>query len=278
MNEQPTHLDLFSGIGGFALAAGWAGFKTIGFCEIEPYCQAVLKKHWPQVPIHSDIRKLQGKKYRGCSLLTGGFPCQPYSLAGKRRGKNDDRHLWPEMFRIIQEAEPSWIIGENVAGIIGMELERVLIDLESENYETQCFIIPACAVNAPHKRERIWIVANRNGEGLEGQSWHEICEREREREREIGSIAKNRVLDLWPTPSASEHKYRLKGKTQASKCLEAMARIGDISKTPVGKGGGLNPAFVEWLMGYPEGWTELKDWATPSSRKSPTKSSKASKK
>jgi DNA (cytosine-5)-methyltransferase 1 len=162
VNEQPTHLDLFSGIGGFALAAGWAGFKTIGFCEIDKFCQGVLKKHWPKTPIHENIKELRGGAYAGCTLLTGGFPCQPFSQAGKRRGKEDDRHLWPEMLRIIKEAKPCWIIGENVAGIIHMELDQVCSDLEACGYEVQPLIIPACGVDAPHRRYRVWIIANNN--------------------------------------------------------------------------------------------------------------------
>ena len=162
MNEKPTHLDLFSGIGGFALAAGWAGFETIGFCEIEPYCQAVLKKHWPQVPIHTDIRELRGGGQR-IDLLTGGFPCQPFSFAGKRRGKDDDRYLWQEMFRIIKETNPAWIIGENVAGIINLGLQETITNLEAFDYEVRVFDISALSIDAVHKRERIWIVANSNG-------------------------------------------------------------------------------------------------------------------
>lgn len=157
--DEPTHLDLFSGIGGFALAAGWAGFKTIGFCDNEPYAQAVLKKHWPDVPIHGDIKTLDGTAYRGVTLLTGGFPCQPFSNAGKRRGKDDDRYLWPEMLRIIREARPSWVVGENVIGIIGLALDQVLSDLEKEGYEVEPIIIPACGVDANHRRSRVWIVA-----------------------------------------------------------------------------------------------------------------------
>ena len=159
MNEKPTHLDLFSGIGGFALAAGWAGFETVGFCDNEPYAQAVLKKHWPNVPIHGDIKALDGKAYRGVSLLTGGFPCQPFSCAGKQRGKDDDRYLWPQMLRVIQEARPAWIVGENVVGIIGLALEQVCSDLEACGYEVEPIIIPACGVDAPHRRNRVGVVA-----------------------------------------------------------------------------------------------------------------------
>jgi DNA (cytosine-5)-methyltransferase 1 len=163
VNEKPTHLDLFSGIGGFALAAGWAGFETIGFCEIEPYCQAILKKHWPQVPIHTDIRELRGGGGQRIDLLTGGFPCQPFSFAGKRRGKDDDRYLWQEMFRIIKETNPAWIIGENVAGIINLGLQETITNLEAFDYEVRVFDISALSIDAVHKRERIWIVANSNG-------------------------------------------------------------------------------------------------------------------
>ena len=159
MNEK-THLDLFSGIGGFALAAKWNGYRTVGFCDNEPYAQAVLKKHWPEVPIHKDIREVRGELYAGVTLLTGGFPCQPFSVAGKQRGKDDNRYLWPEMLRVIQEARPTWIIGENVAGIVNLALDQVCADLEGQGYEVEPIIIPACSVDAPHKRDRVWIVAH----------------------------------------------------------------------------------------------------------------------
>jgi len=158
--NEPTHLDLFSGIGGFALAAKWNGYRTVAFCDNEPYAQAVLKKHWPDVPIHKDIREVRGKLYAGVTLLTGGFPCQPFSVAGKQRGKDDDRYLWPEMLRVIREARPAWIIGENVAGIVNMALDQVCADLEAEGYEIEPLIIPACGVDAPHKRDRVWIIAH----------------------------------------------------------------------------------------------------------------------
>jgi len=154
------HIDLFSGIGGFALAALWAGFKTEVFCEKDKFCQQILKKHWPKVPIIEDIRDFDGTKWRGATILTGGFPCQPFSIAGKRRGKEDDRYLWPEMLRVISEAKPTWVLGENVAGIVHLALDQVLADLESEGYETATFIIPACAINAPHRRNRVWIIAH----------------------------------------------------------------------------------------------------------------------
>lgn len=158
-------VDLFSGIGGFSLAAHWAGFTTQVFCERDPFCQTVLRKHWPSVPIISDIREFDGTQYKGAELLTGGFPCQPFSVAGKRLGNQDYRFLWPEMLRVIREVKPTWIVGENVAGIINMELDGVLSDLENEGYATQAFVLPACAVNAPHKRNRVWMVGYSKHDG-----------------------------------------------------------------------------------------------------------------
>ena len=151
------HLDLFSGIGGFAIAAQAAGCQTIGFSEIEPYACKVLKHHWPKVPNYGDIRNIRGVS---ADLVTGGFPCQPFSVAGHKRGSEDDRHLWPEMLRVIAEAGPSWVLGENVPGIIGMELDNVLSDLENIGYAAWPVVIPACAVDARHRRDRVWIMAH----------------------------------------------------------------------------------------------------------------------
>ena len=154
-----THLDLFSGIGGFALAANWAGYQTIGFCEIEDYPRRILSKRFPGIPVHRDVRGLNGSQYTGCDLITGGYPCQPFSQAGQRRGAADDRHLWPEMYRIIKQARPASIVAENVAGHITLGLDEVLADLESEGYATRTLVLPACAKNAPHRRDRCWVIA-----------------------------------------------------------------------------------------------------------------------
>ena len=155
-------LDLFSGIGGFALAAQWVwgdDLDIVSFCEIDPFCQKVLKKHWPDVPCCEDVRKIQGKDYGTIDLISGGFPCQPFSVAGNRRGQNDDRHLWPEMFRIINEVRPRWVVGENVANFVNMELDNSISDLESIGYTCEPFDIPACGVGAKHKRHRCFMVA-----------------------------------------------------------------------------------------------------------------------
>lgn len=157
------HRDLFSGIGGFSLAALWTWGKDheiVSFCEKNKFCQKVLKKHWPDVSCIDDIFDLKGGKDGTIDLITAGFPCQPFSHAGKQAGKKDDRYLWPETLRMVQEDKPRWFIGENVPGIINMALDTVLSDLESEGYETETFIIPACAIGAPHRRERIWIIAH----------------------------------------------------------------------------------------------------------------------
>lgn len=158
-------LDLFSGIGGFSLGLERAGMDTVGFCEIEPYCQKVLKKHWPDVPIYNDVRTLPDE-YTGppVDVICGGYPCQPFSVAGKREGAADDRHLWPAMFACIKQFRPRWIIGENVAGHINMGIDQVLSDLEIEAYTTRAFVIPACALDAPHRRDRVWIIAHSNSQ------------------------------------------------------------------------------------------------------------------
>ena len=156
-------IGLFSGIGGFEYAAQqvWGDELEI-VCMIEnaKFAQKVLKKNFPGTTILGDIKDVSARDFRAINLLTGGFPCQPFSVAGKRKGTDDDRAIWKEMFRIITECHPGWIIAENVHGIISMELDSVLSDLESEGYEVQTFVIPAVAVDAPHKRDRVWIVAN----------------------------------------------------------------------------------------------------------------------
>lgn len=131
--------------------------RTVAFCEIDPYCRAVLKKHWPDVPCYEDVRTIPRI---GCDLICGGFPCQPWSVAGKQRGTADDRHLWPAMLEVIRRERPAWVIGENVAGIVKLGLDQVLADLEGEGYAARTFGIPAVGVGANHRRHRIWIVAH----------------------------------------------------------------------------------------------------------------------
>ncbi len=189
-----THLDLFSGIGGFAMAAQRAGFTTVGFSEIEPYACKILKRHWPTVPNYGDIKNITretmadaqsrqsgqqetwnwregalggsqeaGRTGGNITLITGGFPCQPFSTAGKRGGAADDRALWPEMRRVIAAARPAFVLGENVPGIVSMELDSVLDDLGKLGYSARAIAVPACAVDARHRRQRIWIMAYADG-------------------------------------------------------------------------------------------------------------------
>jgi len=154
-----TFGSLFAGIGGFDLGLERAGMICKWQVEIDPYCNKILEKHWPNVKRYEDIKTVGSLEY--VDLICGGFPCQPFSQAGKQKGHEDDRYLWPEMLRVITQARPAWILGENVAGIVGLALDRVLLDLENTGYTTRTFIIPACAVDARHRRDRVWIVANR---------------------------------------------------------------------------------------------------------------------
>lgn len=198
-------IELFAGIGGIALAAEWVGIETVAFCERDPFCQKVLKKHWPDVPIFDDVKTLNREVLEEAGIIepggtidiiSGGFPCQPFSAAGRKKGREDDRDLWPEMFRIIQELKPTWVVGENVANFVNMELERTCTDLESEGYETQTFIIPACGVDAKHQRNRTFVVAysdsvkQRPGDGFQ-QSERNTA---RERTSDSGALESFKTL------------------------------------------------------------------------------------
>ena len=162
MIDEIKVLDLFSGIGGISLGLERANpaFRTVAFCEREAYPRAILKKHWPEIPIYDDVRTLQADRLGRIDIVSGGYPCQPFSVAGKQLGKEDDRHLWPEMARIIRQCNPTWVLAENVAGHITMGLDEVLSDLEGQGYSARPFVIPACAIGAPHRRDRVWIIAH----------------------------------------------------------------------------------------------------------------------
>jgi DNA (cytosine-5)-methyltransferase 1 len=157
------HVDLCSGIGGFSLGFEWAGLsKPVLFCDVEPWCRRVLSKHWPDVPVASDVKELANDPdglVPDCDILTAGYPCQPFSLAGERRGTEDDRHIWPYILSIVKAKRPAWCVFENVYGHVSMGLDEVLSDLEGEGYAARPFIVPACAADAPHRRDRVWIVA-----------------------------------------------------------------------------------------------------------------------
>ena len=190
------HISLFSGIGGFDLASEWMGWTNVASCEINPFGRKVLDYYWPSAYHHDDIHTLTKEllieksnwNEQEPTILTGGFPCQPYSAAGKRLGKEDERHLWPEMLRVIRSIRPRWVVGENVRGIIswseGLVFEEVQADLEKEGYEVWAFLLPACGVDAPHRRDRVWFVAYRNGKRLERG---EGIERKRGKHKPIGA-------------------------------------------------------------------------------------------
>jgi DNA (cytosine-5)-methyltransferase 1 len=160
------HLDLFSGIGGFSLGLETAGLvETVAFCDFDEYCQQVLKKNFPGVPVYNDVKELNHERLKAdgidtIDIITGGYPCQPFSVAGRKKGEQDSRHVWPEMFRLIQELRPTWVIGENVGGHIKLGLDTVLENLESEGYSARTFSISASSIGANHKRERVWIMAH----------------------------------------------------------------------------------------------------------------------
>lgn len=183
------HLDLFSGIGGFALAAQWAGIETVAFCEIDKFCHKVLNKNFPGIPIHDDIKTLNGADYAGIDIITGGYPCQPFSIAGNQKAEKDDRHLWSEMFRVITQAKPTWVVCENVYGHVTLGLDKVINDMESRGYTVQSFVIPAMAKGCNHRRDRVFIVAyatsNGCNEGATGPSNEKaIAKRREEKQKE----------------------------------------------------------------------------------------------
>ena len=295
-----THLSLFSGIGGLDLAAESAGLQTVGQCEWADYPTKILEKHWPDVPKWRDIRTLTGDSFYGktglrtVDVISGGFPCQPFSQAGKRMGQDDDRYLWPEMLRVIREICPVWVIGENVPGIINLALDTVLSDLESESYEAQPFIIPACGVDAPHRRDRVCILAHavnggramrrhrelqnagtdgEKGSDNRGRTTAAIAgERGQDKPAAIGMAdgvraavyktdpdAKSKRLQRSATESfmecSSRERERERERERPGGYRHQLTELTEV--TPRGRIGYLNPNWTEWLMGYPIGWTEL---------------------
>jgi DNA (cytosine-5)-methyltransferase 1 len=202
------HVDLCSGIGGFSLAFEEVGLsKTIMFCDTEKWCRDILAKHWPNVPITEDVKELANDPERNvpdCDILTAGYPCQPFSVAGKQRGTEDDRHIWPYIFKIVTSKRPTWCVFENVYGHVGMGLDEVLHDLESEGYATRTFIVPASGIGARHKRDRLWIIARNVGNPKSGGrgEFRESSEKKGNKSSQINGGQSFSSSTISPRPTA----------------------------------------------------------------------------
>lgn len=276
-----NHASLFSGIGGFDLAAREVGWNNVFQCEIDPFCQSVLKYYFPKTVLYEDIKRTDFTSWKGkIDVLTGGFPCQPFSVAGQRKGADDNRYLWPEMLRVIRETRPLWVIGENVAGITNMVqpgsetdvetksdqdeenyketiLEQEYIinticdDIEREGYSVQPIIIPACGVGAPHRRDRVWFIATPTAqEGFNsGKGEIFVTRNNTIRIRNQNGTSSRLGLEgvvkhmLYPTPTMRDYQ-------------PSVSPTGLVQQNG-GKTSRLNPLFVEEMMGYPLMWTTL---------------------
>lgn len=328
MNSKLTHGSLFSGIGGPEIAAEMMGWKNVFHCEINPFGRKILDYWFPNSKSYEDITKTDFREWQGkINVLTGGFPCQPFSCAGQRKGAEDDRYLWPEMLRAIREIQPDWVVGENVAGILTMVqpgsetalgreeslfgevnrertlhrqeyvVETVCNDLEREGYSVQPIVIPACAVGAPHRRDRVWFIAKRAATDST-DAGTETVQRERKdgvlssetiadtilrgcerRSKEIGRGQKDvcagqgysaRLNDLMkagvlPTPAARDYQpsvspqalKRKNGKMRTDALCNLPVMLGEHHSQNGGKTSQLNPLFVAEMMGFPPDWTVL---------------------
>jgi DNA-cytosine methyltransferase len=263
-------LDLFSGIGGFSLGLESTGyFQTIAFVEKDKFCRQVLQKNFNNIPIEEDIRNVRGSNY-AADVITGGFPCQPFSVAGKRKGTADDRYLWDETIRVVAECKPRWFIGENVEGLIninnGMVLRQVQTDLEEQGFQVQCIVIPASGIGAWHQRKRIWIVAysdsNRHSNKIRGSSTKEERISQEHRQDHNTTRKSSRASSVWdsnnqyvyPTPTTRDYKDSTVSKSHQNRNSDSLPIKMMREAKPGGK---LNPNFVEFLMGYPMNWTKI---------------------
>lgn len=275
-----THASLFSGIGGFDLAAEWAGWTNAFNCEIDPFCRKVLKYHFPNAEQYEDIRTTDFTVWKDrIDVLTGGFPCQPFSLAGKRRGTEDDRYLWPAMLDVIRTVRPRWVVGENVYGIVnwseGLVFEQVCADLEAAGYEVQPYIIPACGVGAPHRRDRCWFVATVQTQGAEAMREREdgfyavepVAHPDGDRRRKRPNEQKPLPECVGTSDAGNGVENGIVAYSDRQRCEECNAscsqgiRKGGLSKKVMqsdeyrtGTGSRLNPLYVAEMMGFPVNW------------------------
>jgi len=211
-------LDLFSGIGGFSLGMeATKKIKTIAFCEKDEFCRKVLKKHWSNIKQYNDIRSINGKEI-AADIVSGGFPCQPFSVAGKRKGTEDDRYLWDEMLRVITEVKPRWVVGENVQGIInidnGLVLRQVQTDLEAQGFQVQCFIIPASGIGAWHRRNRVWIIANSKSFGSNERKFRNSKKESGEERKVRSKVGRNDSTNVSNSnANTTTNKIQTRGNT-----------------------------------------------------------------
>lgn len=264
-----THLSLFSGIGGIDLAAEWAGFATIGQCEFADYQNMVLKQHWPDVPRWKDIRSLTGESFyektgrTTVDLISGGFPCQPFSVAGKQKGKGDDRYLWPEMLRVIREIKPTWVLGENVPGILQIAATDVVSELEREGFECVLFDFEAAAVGALHRRERIFFVGYAKHNGLSADEVNRIfietgCRGEKRQEKASQFKGTNRRTNHAALANDNclryEGSFGLKDAKSSETFFKPLCDDGGNGKWRSGEIkpelGGMVDGVPDWVDGY----------------------------
>lgn len=263
---------LFAGIGGFDIAARNVGWTTAWYSEIEPYAAAVMAQNFPEVPNLGDVRQITNPPV--VDILVGGFPCQGISYSGKRRKLDDARSgLWWEFYRIIEEIRPTWVVIENTSSLRTGGLGTVIGKLDAIGYVGEWHCVPACAVGAPHERDRTWIIARgsshdeqpdeKTGANATAAAKHGALFVKRTLVSVRASLLNNGKL--WPTPCASEHKFRIQGNSQQSHSLAGIARREALALDPQSIGQ-LNPEFLEWLMGFPIGGTALDALATQSFR------------
>jgi DNA (cytosine-5)-methyltransferase 1 len=260
-----THASLFSGIGGFDLAAHWAGYDNVFACEIDEFCQKVLRKNFKDIEIYEDIKKFDATKYRNTiDVLSGSPPCQGFSVAGDRKGSKDDRHLWPEMYRIIREINPAWVITENVRGLTSIEngevLQTIYNDLENAGYETQAFLIPALSVNSPHKRERIWIISRNtsDSESMRNRRWGGWDEFHVHREQPICETIKSRDSRRIETSACSEHSECGESKNDSTNSDSIIPQTLSVCEGETQSGGSDRGSFSEtWRETWIEAFTRV---------------------